>query len=236
MARCPEAWALLWLRVEARCGQQGSMKTAERTLTRREPLQERSRQTVDAVLEAVQLVVKRHGTQAVTTNRIAEAAGVSVGSVYQYVPDKGAIFTALHDRHVDDVRLVIEQTTADCASAPLVEFARELVLGLVDAHTEVAELHDVVAAAVPQSALGFRNARKDGNLEATLARKKLRTTMVALASVGETDHSKLKWFAIHAWRGAMQAAQPAIEQRAGRSETAVITPAAADQSQEVRAR
>ena len=76
----------------------------------------------------------------------------------------------------------------------------------------------------------------DGNLEATLARKKLRTTMVALASVGETDHSKLKWFAIHAWRGAMQAAQPAIEQRAGRSETAVITPAAAEQSQEVRAR
>jgi hypothetical protein len=77
---------------------------------------------------------------------------------------------------------------------------------------------------------------KDGNLEATLARKKLRTTMVALASVGETDHSKLKWFAIHAWRGAMQTAQPAIQQRAGRSEMAVITPAAAEQSQEVRAR
>jgi hypothetical protein len=42
--------------------------------------------------------------------------------------------------------------------------------------------------------------------------------------------------AIHAWHGAMQAAPPAIEQRAGRSETAVITPAAAEQSQEVRAR
>ena len=77
---------------------------------------------------------------------------------------------------------------------------------------------------------------KEGNLEATLARKKLRTTMVALASVGETDHSKLKWFAIHAWRGAMQAPPPAIEQRAGRSETAVITPAAPEQSQEVRGR
>lgn len=75
---------------------------------------------------------------------------------------------------------------------------------------------------------------KDGNLEATLARMKLRTTMVALASVGETDHRKLKWFAIHAWRGAMQAEQPA--QRAGMSETAVITPAAAGHSQEVLAR
>jgi hypothetical protein len=77
---------------------------------------------------------------------------------------------------------------------------------------------------------------KGGDLEATLARKKLRTTMVALASVGETDHRKLKLFAIHAWRGAMQAAPPAIAQRAGRSETAGITPAAAEQSQEVRAR
>ena len=56
------------------------------------------------------------------------------------------------------MRRVIKQTTTDCASAPLEEFARELVLGLVDAHAEVAELHDVVAAAVPQSALSFKNA------------------------------------------------------------------------------
>ena len=50
---------------------------------------------------------------------------------------------------------------------------------------------------------------KDGNLEAALARNKLRTTMVALASLGETDHRKLKWFAIHAWKGALQAQQSA---------------------------
>jgi hypothetical protein len=62
---------------------------------------------------------------------------------------------------------------------------------------------------------------KDGNIEATLAQKKLRTTMVALASVGETDHRKLKWFALHAWRGAMQAEQSAIAQRAQMSGTAV---------------
>jgi len=95
------------------------------------------------------------------------------------------------------------------------------------------ETRSLIEAALEDA---WQELSKDGNLEATLARKKLRTTMVALASVGETDHSKLKWFAIHAWRGAMQAAQPAIELRAGRSETAVITPAAAEQSQEVRAR
>ncbi len=134
------------------------MTKTERNPARREPKQQRSRQTVDCVLEAVQLVVKRHGTQAITTNRIAEVAGVSIGSLYQYFPDKRAIFTALHDRHVEDVRQVIEQTTAACASAPLEEFTRELVQGLVNVHAEGAELHEIVSSFVPESALGFKNA------------------------------------------------------------------------------
>ncbi|WP_232375586.1 TetR/AcrR family transcriptional regulator [Mesorhizobium comanense] len=134
------------------------MTTARRTFARREPTQQRSRQTVDCVLEAVQLVVKRHGTQAITTNRIAEVAGVSIGSVYQYFPDKRAIFTALHDRHVDDVRQVIGQATAAYASAPLQEFTRELVQGLVNVHVDAAELHEIVSSAVPEGVLGFKNA------------------------------------------------------------------------------
>ena len=98
--------------------QQGSMKTNERALTRREPKQQRSRQTVEAVLEAVQRVLKRHGAEAITTNRIAEAAGVSIGSLYQYFPDKQAIFTALYDRHVDEVRHLIERTMTDYVRSP----------------------------------------------------------------------------------------------------------------------
>ncbi len=145
------------------------MKTGERTPPRREPKQQRSLETVNAVLEAVHLVVKRHGTEAVTTNRIAEAAGVSVGSLYQYFPHKRAIFTALHDRHVDDVRLVIERTMAACASAPLEDLARELVHGLVRVHAEVAELHEVVSAAVPASTVGFKNALH-GTFERALSR------------------------------------------------------------------
>jgi AcrR family transcriptional regulator len=134
------------------------MTTAGGTPSRREPRQQRSRQTVDDVLEAVQLVVKRHGSHAVTTNRIAEAAGVSIGSLYQYFPDKLAIFAALHERHVNDVRQVIEQTTAGYASAPLEDFTRELIEGLVNVHAEAPELHEIVSKAVPESALGFKNA------------------------------------------------------------------------------
>jgi hypothetical protein len=54
---------------------------------------------------------------------------------------------------------------------------------------------------------------KDSELEAARVQPRLRRTIVALASVGETDPKKLKWFAIHAWRGAIQAEQAAIRVR-----------------------
>ncbi len=134
------------------------MKPRDRSSTRRAPKQERSRQTVEAVLEAVRRVLTRHGPRAVTTNRVAEAAGVSIGSLYQYFPDKQAIFMALHDRHIDGVRLVIEQTITDCASAPLEQFTAELVERLANVHAQDAELHELTAVAVPRAADGFKTA------------------------------------------------------------------------------
>ena len=132
------------------------MKANERASTRREPKQPRSRQTVEAVLEAVPRVLRRHGAQAITTNRVAEVAGISIGSLYQYFPDKQAIFIALHDRHVETVRDVIERTMTDCISASLEEFTRELVEGLANVHSADAELHEIVAVAVPGAADGFK--------------------------------------------------------------------------------
>ena len=66
------------------------------------------------------------------------------------------------------------------------------------------EIRSLIEAALEDA---WQELNKDGDLEAAPARNKLRTTMVALAAVGETDHRKLKWFAIHAWRGALQAQQ-----------------------------
>jgi len=53
----------------------------------------------------------------------------------------------------------------------------------------------------------WQELNKGRHLDPAPIRAKLRRTIVALASVGETEPRKLKWFAIHAWRGAMQAAQ-----------------------------
>lgn len=124
---------------------------------RREPRQGRSRQTVHAVLGAVPRVIRREGVDAVTTNRIAEAAGVSIGSLYQYFPNKKAIFSALHERHVEDVHRVIQRTMADHSSS-LDEFTRTLVEGLADLHAAEPELHELVSEQVPEGPSGFRRA------------------------------------------------------------------------------
>lgn len=134
------------------------MRTNEPASPRRHPKQERSRQTVEAVLEAVRRVLRRQGAEAVTTNRVAEVAGVSIGSLYQYFPNKEAIFMALHERHVEGVRHLIERTMADCTKASLGEFTGELVEQLATVHAEDAGLHELVSAAVPGSADGFKSA------------------------------------------------------------------------------
>ncbi len=73
---------------------------ARRLDPRKLPKQARSQTTVEAILEAAAQVFERHGYAAGTTNRIAERAGVSIGSLYQYFPNKDAILVALVHRHL----------------------------------------------------------------------------------------------------------------------------------------
>lgn len=129
---------------------------AETPPSRRSPRQQRARQTVDAILAAATRVLKRRGIEGVTTNRIAEVAGVSIGSVYQYFPDKRAIFTALHDRHVETIARLIDRTLVEHASASLEVFVRALVVALVDAHAADPQLHQLMAGLVPHGTDGGR--------------------------------------------------------------------------------
>lgn len=79
---------------------------------RRTPRQERSQFTVDAIFEAVARIVATQGEAGLTTNRIAETAGVSVGSLYQYFPSKEAILAAMLDQHCDRVMLELDALLA----------------------------------------------------------------------------------------------------------------------------
>jgi AcrR family transcriptional regulator len=117
---------------------------------RRRPKQRRARQTVEAMLDAVVRILKHEG--AITTNRIAEVAGVSIGSVYQYFPDKGAIFAALHERHVQEIDRMVHTVLVEHAASSLEEFVRAMVEGMVKAHEGDPELYEMLMTVVPHRA------------------------------------------------------------------------------------
>jgi AcrR family transcriptional regulator len=123
---------------------------------RRLPQQRRARQTVEAVLDAVLRLIKRHGIDAVTTNRVAEVAGVSIGSVYQYFPDKRALFVALHERHSEAMGRVVESTLVTHAASSLDELIGALIAAMVEAHAAAPELYAALAE-VPHGAAGARD-------------------------------------------------------------------------------
>src|SRR5262245_56547864 len=124
---------------------------------RRRPKQRRAQQTVDAVLDAVVRVLKREGLSAVTTNRIAEVAGVSIGSVYQYFPDKQAIFIALHQRHIDQIDRMVKSKLVEHADSSLDDLMRAMIEGMIDAHSADPELYQLLATEVPHRAEGTRD-------------------------------------------------------------------------------
>jgi|TARA_R110002073_G_scaffold8371_1_gene46282 AcrR family transcriptional regulator len=70
---------------------------------RKLPKQQRSRALVESLIDATAAVLAEHGLDNTTTNHIADAAGVSVGSLYQYFPDKESLIEALLERMVKDL-------------------------------------------------------------------------------------------------------------------------------------
>ena len=76
----------------------------------KKPKQERSKTTVDAILEAVTHIMDKDGAVGLTTNKIADKAGVSVGSLYQYFKNKESIFEAILLRLTDSNLASFEET------------------------------------------------------------------------------------------------------------------------------
>jgi AcrR family transcriptional regulator len=125
--------------------------------SRRKPTQLRARQTVEAILDAVTRILRRNDAAGVTTNHIAEVAGVSIGSVYQYFPDKRAIFEAIHGRHVEQIDRMVERTLVAHASSSLEEFVRAMVGAMIDAHAQDPELYALLMTQVAHGAAGAQD-------------------------------------------------------------------------------
>jgi len=118
-----------------------------RLAMRKEPRQARSRATVDAIVQAGARVLGAEGWAGFTTNKVAEVAGVSIGSLYQYFPDKLSLIEAVRSHHFEDVLRVIR--TAMDQRHPVRQFAETLVDGMIAAHLEHPALHRVMLDEVP---------------------------------------------------------------------------------------
>jgi AcrR family transcriptional regulator len=112
---------------------------------RKLPKQARSGATVEAILEAAAQVFERQGYAAGTTNRIAERAGVSIGSLYQYFPNKDAILVALVHRHIAEGMAALQphlQRLSD--GARFDDVLPDIVHAMVALHALAPGLHRVL--------------------------------------------------------------------------------------------
>ena len=126
---------------------------ARRPLTtpRKHASQERSRATVDALIEATARILVREGFDRASTNRIAEVAGVSIGSLYQYFPGKEALVAAVIDRHSRDTMRVARRALAEVAAQPIEAAVHKIVAAAIEAHRIDPKLHRVLAEQIPRT-------------------------------------------------------------------------------------
>ncbi len=94
---------------------------------RKSPVQARSTASVEAILKATIQVLLKVGKETLTTTRVAARAGVSVGTLYQYFPNKSALLRAALQRHMDEIGSVIEAVCREQTGSKLEQMATALV-------------------------------------------------------------------------------------------------------------
>jgi AcrR family transcriptional regulator len=154
------------------------MPRRPRTTPRKQPRQQRSQATVEVILDATARVLCTIGYDRASTNRVALAAGVSVGSLYQYFPSKEALVAALVERHVEEMLRLVRAKIAEVSSAPLPVAVRTMIDAMFAAHAVDPKLHKVLIEQVPRI----------GRLEDILGvEREIETMVVALLEARRLD-------------------------------------------------
>ncbi len=137
------------------------MTTVKGSNARREPQQARSRKLVGWILHAAAQVFAERGYAGGTTNHIAEKAGISIGSLYQYFPDKMAILMALAEEHLSEGEALAKKLLdqSQDTSLPLEGLLRLFVTGFVALHEENPRLHRLLFEEAPLPAEVWRRYR-----------------------------------------------------------------------------
>lgn len=118
---------------------------------RKRPVQRRSIETVEQVLAAAAQVFETHGYAGATTNRIAERAGVSVGTLYQYFPSKEAVAVALLEEHIHETNRKLHEWVGHMVSKRhgLREALEDYARGLMEVHGGRPRLQHILLEETP---------------------------------------------------------------------------------------
>jgi AcrR family transcriptional regulator len=109
---------------------------AAKTTRRKRPTQARASATVDAILVASARAFRDHGFERASVNAIADLAGVSIGSLYQYFPSKEALLIALAEHHTEEALATLEATFIDVETEPLASAVRIVVGKMIEVHAD----------------------------------------------------------------------------------------------------
>lgn len=119
-------------------------------------MQVRARETRARILAAAREVFGQHGYSAGTTNRIAEQAGISIGSLYQYFPNKDAVLVELVEEHIAEGANRVEESVEACVQRhspeppPLAELVSAAVGVMIDVHSTDRLLHRTLFEQAPR--------------------------------------------------------------------------------------
>lgn len=129
---------------------------------RKVPAQARSRATVDAIIQAATYILTEAGWEGVTTNAIAERAGVNIGSLYQFFPNKEAVVAEVQRRHAvetrADLRLVLKRLSEQDSLRGVLSLIVEMV---INEHRIAPAVHKAISDELPPT---LRSMREDTEL------------------------------------------------------------------------
>jgi AcrR family transcriptional regulator len=139
------------------------------TTPRKLPKQDRSRVTVEAILEATTRILVEEGYDRANTNRIAERAGISIGSLYQYFPNKESLMTALMEQHSREMTELVATKLGRSIDSPLEKVIPELIEAVIAAHAINPRLHQVLSEEIPRSGRSLQMQQADERIAEMLS-------------------------------------------------------------------
>jgi AcrR family transcriptional regulator len=126
---------------------------------RRKPAQARARATIDTIFEATARIIERNGIAALNTNRIAERAGISIGTLYEYFPNKYAILIAMARRRLAEDERLVRQALALAEVDQNVTLVRSAIRKMVALHAERPKVRRAIMATHLANGFGSEHAR-----------------------------------------------------------------------------